>query len=296
MSSSTVSNTGYDQIVAFFRDREDAYEAVNDLRDAGFTNDEIGLAFQGGTEQSGTAATKGVAHTDRSTWQKIKDFFTGGEEDNATAYSNQQLGDSYRHYNISDDQWNYYRSGISQGGAIVTVRAAADRLAKARSILQENDADFRTTGFPRSEYAKADAEANQRVQLRGEMLRTYKDRVAKGEVRLRKEVVTENRSVDVPVTREEVVIERVSGTEAGPISGNVGDIGEGQEVRIPVSEERVRVEKEPVVTGEVRVGKRSVQDTQRVNDTVRHEEVRVEKEGDVNVDEGAATRRKKPAA
>jgi stress response protein YsnF len=45
------------------------------------------------------------------------------------------------------------------------------------------------------------------------------------------------------------------------------------------------VEKKPVVTGEVRVGKREVQETQNVSDEVRHEEVKVDKEGDVKVRE-----------
>src|SRR3954467_15978747 len=296
MSSSTVTNTGTN-LVAFFRDREDAYQAIDELRNQGFRNDEIGLAFQGGP--NAVATTSGGAHTEKSTWQSIKDFFTGGDEDNDTAYSNDNIDDnSYRHFNFSDEQWKYYRSGINQGGAIITVNASADRLSKAREILKEYDADFRTQGFDSSEYADYEnqgTEADQRLQLRGEMLRTYKERVGKGEVRLRKEVVSENQTVDVPVTREEVVIERVGAGEAGSISGNVGDIGEGQEIRIPVSEERVRVEKQPVVTGEVRVGKRAVQDTQRVNETVRREEARVEKEGDVNVDE-SGSRRKKPAA
>lgn len=187
----------------------------------------------------------------------------------------------------------------------MTVRADPERLAGARQVIEDNDGDLRTSGFDRSQFASSVSgrgsgagisNEEQRLQLRGEMLRTYKERVGTGEVRLRKEVVSENRSVDVPVTREEVVIERVGASDAGPVSGNIGDIGEGQEVRIPVSEERVRVEKEPVVTGEVRVGKRAVQDTKRVDDTVRHEEVRVEKEGDVNVDEGTTPKRKKPAA
>jgi uncharacterized protein (TIGR02271 family) len=297
MSSSTVTNTGTN-LVAFFRDREDAYQAIDELRNQGFRNDEIGLAFQGGPSEA-AGKSSGSAHTEKSTWQSIKDFFTGGDEDNDTAYSNDNIGDdSYRHFNFSDEQWKYYRSGIGQGGAIITVNASADRLTKAREILKEYDADFRTTGFDRSEYANYQnqgTETDQRLQLRGEMLRTYKERVGKGEVRLRKEVVSENRSIDVPVTREEVVIERVGAGEVGSASGNIGEIGEGDEIRIPVSEERVRVEKQPVVTGEVRVGKRAVQDTQRVNETVRREEARVEKEGDVNVDE-SGSRRKKPAA
>jgi len=294
MSSSTVTNTGTNQLVAFFRDREDAYQAIDELRKQGFRNSEIGLAFHG--DSSDSTGTTSSAHSDKSTWQKIKDFFTGGDEDDDTAYTSDEMSDdSYRHFNFSDEQWKYYRSGIGQGGALITVNAPTDRLSKAREILKEYDADFRTSGFDRSEYADSGTQADQRLQLRGEMLRTYKERVGRGEVRLRKEVVSDNRTVDVPVTREEVVIERVSAGDAGRVSGNVGEIGEGQEIRIPVSEERVRVEKEPVVTGEVRVGKRAVQDTQRVNETVRREEARVEKEGDVNVDE-SGTRRKKPAA
>jgi len=239
----------------------------------------------------------------KSTWQKIKDFFTGSDEedDNDMAYSSGDMDDSYRHFNFSDDQWQYYRSGIGQGGAVVTVRGSADRLQEARTILGRYNADFRNSGFDRSEFAStgtAENAENQRLQLRGEMLRTYKERIGTGEVRLRKEVVSENRNLNVPVSREEVVIERVGADQAGTTSGNIGDIGEGQEIRIPVSEERVRVEKQPVVTGEVRVGKRAVQDTQNVNETVRREEVRVEREGDVNVaDDVASTpRRKKPAA
>ena len=63
--------------------------------------------------------------------------------------------------------------------------------------------------------------------------------------------------------------------------------------------------KEPVVTGEVRVQKRAVQDNQQVSDTVRHEEVRVEKQGSVDVNDKMTdkttadkikTGRKKPAA
>jgi len=44
-----------------------------------------------------------------------------------------------------------------------------------------------------------------------------------------------------------------------------------------------RVEKQPGVNEEVRVGKRAVQNTQRVSDNVRHEELRVDKGGDVDV-------------
>ncbi|MBV8384760.1 MAG: DUF2382 domain-containing protein, partial [Planctomycetaceae bacterium] len=45
------------------------------------------------------------------------------------------------------------------------------------------------------------------------------------------------------------------------------------------------VEKKPVIKEEVTVGKRVVQDAERVGGEVRKEEVRVEREGDVDVRE-----------
>ena len=58
---------------------------------------------------------------------------------------------------------------------------------------------------------------------------------------------------------------------------------EGETIRVPVREEQVRVEKQPVVTGEVMVGKERVQDTEQYSDTVRREEPRIEREGDVDI-------------
>ena len=83
----------------------------------------------------------------------------------------------------------------------------------------------------------------------------------------------------MPVTREEVVIER------HPASGRpaAGSIKEGEEIRVPLTEEEVRVEKRPVVKEEISVGKRKVQETETVRDTVRREEARIEEKGAARV-------------
>ena len=106
-----------------------------------------------------------------------------------------------------------------------------------------------------------------------------------GEVRVRKEVVTEHRTLEVVVQREEIVIERHAPNGAPVLDF---DIGPGEEIRIPVREEQIFVEKRPVVKEEVTVGKRVVQDTERVGGEVRKEEVRVEREGDVDIRETAS--------
>ena len=124
-------------------------------------------------------------------------------------------------------------------------------------------------------------ETDRTMQLREEELTARKTSVEKGSVHLGKEVVEEQRTMDVPVTREEVYVERhpVDRRPAGePISGT-----ETETIRVPVTEERVEVEKQPVVYEEVGVGKRVTQETRQVSDTVRREELRTDKEGDVEV-------------
>ena len=116
------------------------------------------------------------------------------------------------------------------------------------------------------------------IQLREEELSVHKQPVKTGEVRVHKEVVTEHKTLEVPVTREEIVVER------RPVSGKAAS-GEvrAEEVRIPVMEEQVHLEKQAVVKEEVSIGKRKVQETEHVEGSVRKEKLRVEKEGKVDV-------------
>jgi uncharacterized protein (TIGR02271 family) len=325
-----VSDRVNNRVIAFFPQRAKAYEAIGELRLAGFTHNEIGFvslddSSDSSSEQSGissgnssvsggtsSAATSESGSRDRSFWQEVKDFFSGDSHDNddreASNYYSSDADDfsSYSSdLNLSSDRSNYYSSGINRGGALVTV--TGPRSQEARVILERHGGDLRESGFENvqsdvrndlqsSRLTGSDNAANaeqRRIQLRGELLQVQKERVQRGEVRLRKEVVTENQTLEVPVTREELVIER-TGASGTPATGR---IGEDEEIRVPLSEERVHVDKKPVVNEEVRVSKRQVQNTQRVSDDVSHEELRVENEGDVAVDDSTSrTNRKKPAA
>jgi uncharacterized protein (TIGR02271 family) len=130
------------------------------------------------------------------------------------------------------------------------------------------------TGYVDRRPADAANSAGERVQLFGEVLRVHKERISRGEVRVRKDVITENQTIEVPVTREELVLERVAVSPNTPASS--ANIGRAQEIRVPLSEDSVRVEKQPVVREEVIVGKREVSDVARVGGEVRHEELRVD--------------------
>jgi uncharacterized protein (TIGR02271 family) len=206
------------------------------------------------------------------------------------------LRDSFesRPYVKKGETYEKYREAYRYGGAAVprydgrTFDEVEDELKRGWGTAKEHSG--MTWGHARE--AVRDA-YDRTIQLREERLKVAKTPVQTGEVRVRKEVHTETRHIDVPVEREEVVIDRrpASGRVAGEGIA-AGDIGEGQEVRIPVREEQVNVSKEAVVTEEVSVGKRVVRDTERVSGDVRKEEVKVEQKGDVDVrtrDSGGST-------
>jgi uncharacterized protein (TIGR02271 family) len=195
---------------------------------------------------------------------------------------------------IPEEDARHFDEGFQAGGTLVTVNAG-NRAEEAREYLYESGADLGSTGrgtrtdtmSTSAAPASRPAGGSPTVELREEELRVEKDRVQAGEVRLRKEVTTEERTVEVPVTREEVVIERrpaAQGREAG------GSIGEGEEIRIPLMEEEVRVEKTPVVREEISLKKQQVQDTEQVSETLRREEARIEQTGDTNLRTGESWR------
>lgn len=118
-----------------------------------------------------------------------------------------------------------------------------------------------------------------RLTLRKEELDINKIKAQKGEVELSKEIIEEQKTVDVPVTHEEVVIERRS------LNNEASDepISDEETIRIPVSEEQVTVDKHTVVTGEVSAHKREVQETRRVDENLKREEARINTNGDANI-------------
>jgi uncharacterized protein (TIGR02271 family) len=201
---------------------------------------------------------------------------------------------------VSRAEADYYAQELNAGRTIVSVRPDGKE-QEVHNLLHQYggyDYDHQTqetqtaAGFTRNDAASSVQTANvndavqddfhqlRSLKLRAERLNVTKERVQTGEVGLHKEIVTEQKTIDVPVTHEEVFLERRAVT--GNSAPDTTPIGEG-EIRVPLSEERVNVHKDTVETGEVSVGKRTVQETQRVSDTVKREEARVEQQGDAPI-------------
>lgn len=283
-------------IVGIFQDRAQAEEAVHELLQAGFAHHQVHFA-------SREPSTGGIL-------EKIKNLFTGQDTSAGGLYND------LINMGAPAEDARYYQNEFNAGRSIVVVQTPNRRMQDVTSMLMRHGgygagqrSAQQATGYgtpgtpgvpgvsgvpgtpdvPGAPAAPSTPETSgsmagpipeevQRVKLREEELRVRKQTVETGEARLRKEVVVEEKSIDVPVMHEEVYIERLPG------SGQPSDqpIGEGTTYRIPVYEEQVTVEKVPVEREEVVFGKRPVQETQRVKEAVQREEARVEHKGDVS--------------
>jgi uncharacterized protein (TIGR02271 family) len=182
--------------------------------------------------------------------------------------SGRGISNSLENLGLSEQEATFYNREFEAGRTVVMVNATP-RQQEAYTILRRNGGyDFNTRTAQPGDSAGTSTEGEQRLKLREEELRVQKQPVETGEVQLRKDVVTEQKSMDVPVTHEEVYIERRPG------SGQRAEqpIGEGETIRVPVHEEQVTVEKQPVVREEVALGKHQVEENQQVSDTVRRHE------------------------
>jgi len=118
-----------------------------------------------------------------------------------------------------------------------------------------------------------------------ERLRVGTETHETGRVRLRKRVVTEHQQVDVPVSREEVRVEREPITDANRDAAYSGPEIAEDEHEITLHEERPVVATETVPVERVRLGTETTRDTEHVGRDVRHEEI--------DVDEGGKERRRR---
>ncbi|HET9182568.1 MAG TPA: YsnF/AvaK domain-containing protein [Candidatus Angelobacter sp.] len=261
-------------VIGLFRDDSSAEAAIQRLREAGFTAREIGMASAG--------RRQGAEHA--GFWSKVAGMF--GKEDHPTTAAD--LEDSLRQCGLTAEKARYFNESLADGDVLLSIRTgSAEKDKAAREILKTAGADLgmgtagaRAPATSRSEtrIPVQKAQGERRIELVGEMLRIHKDRVQTGEVNMHKEVITENQHIEVPVKREELVVERTPVENAD----TTAQVGSGdKEIRVPLTEERVRVEKKPVVTEEVKVGKREVEEVKDVSDTVRHEELRTEQKGEV---------------
>ncbi len=184
--------------------------------------------------------------------------------------------DIFKHYDLENAQdVTTYRDERDERSGVAGAGVAGAGVAGAGAHAKEE-----TAATDRVDTDRATATGNGVSNNEGEVIRSEerldvnKERVATGEARLRKYVVTDTETVEVPVEREEVRVERtpISEDDAANYTGTIGDNG-AEEASVTLHEERVNVEKKTVPVEKVNLSKETIKDTETHTEDLRKEQI-----------------------
>jgi uncharacterized protein (TIGR02271 family) len=126
---------------------------------------------------------------------------------------------------------------------------------------------------------EATAEDELRIPVMEEELTATVREQEAGAVRIQKRVVEEDRVLEVPVTDEQIRVERRIVDR--PVGANETQAFEEIVIDVPLTKEQVELQKQARVAEEIVVSKEAVERTEQVTDTVRREEVYVDEDATV---------------
>ena len=164
------------------------------------------------------------------------------------------------HLSEAEEQelWRHY--GLEYGDSYATAETTGDSSAGREAV-------GRDTSGPTTDEAMTRSEEELRVGTRAR---------ERGRARLRKYVVTEEQQVTVPVSREEVRVEREPITDANLDAATSGPAISEEEHEVTLREEEVVVDKRAVPKERVRLDTETVTDQRQVSEEVRKEQIEVE--------------------
>jgi len=188
-----------------------------------------------------------------------------------TAISETDEEELYRHYGKSTDR------PAQHSGQPDADQQTGDR----RDRAGEPGIEGRDTSGPTTDEAMTRSE---------EQLRVGTEQREAGTARLRKHIVTENVSTTVPVSHDEVTLEREPITDADRGDAMAGDDLTEETHEVTLTEQRAVAEKDVVPVERVRLGTETVTEHQQVEETVRKEVIDTEGTDGVDTDRAATER------
>ncbi|MDR7330358.1 PRC and DUF2382 domain-containing protein [Corynebacterium guangdongense] len=235
------------------------------LRGHSLENDHLTLAFPKDRIKD-APNLDADAHLSREDQDRLYNHYGLSNTENRTTYHPDYTDDRRRAgFGGTDPE----REGWRNQDVATDVNPGRDRdLDRDRDLTGDRDWDRdRTHGV--------DVDADDNAIVRSEeRLHVDKERVNTGEARLRKYVVHDTETVEVPVEREEVRVERTP-IDRDAAEGRVGELGE-DEASVTLHEDRVTVTKESVPVEKVGLEKTTVRDTETVTEDVAKERVDVD--------------------
>jgi uncharacterized protein (TIGR02271 family) len=206
----------------------------------------------------------------------IKEGPTFGDDREITSEFEQRVLSYYRaeieHVSSAKREADLPHYPDASGAERVDLRPR-ERLTETREHPRQDRLSVPRSDTDRKSGEELGSEDELRVQRVEEELRAGTRKREAGGVRVRKQVRTDRERVVVPKKRQEVRVERVPVEEGAAVSEP--ETGE-DEIRIPVIEEEIVIEKRPVVKEEIRLRKEVVEEEEVVEEDVRKEEVDID--------------------
>ncbi len=275
-------------VIGLFPRPSDARRALTVLREHHFSADQAAAAFRDPAPARVETERASVPVSGSGNWfgqlrqiyhgdDRIENTQSGG----ATQAGPTEFDSMLSQLDLSSQDALVLNKDLDRGAAIITVTAGS-RNPEARALLEQHGArivhsheskgrgltapgpEAVVTSTPFTSPREADPG---HIQLFGEVLRVRKEKVNSGEVHVRKESVTHMETVQVPVTREQLVVER---------SDENGRTVPENSIRVPLSEERVHIDKDTLLREEYKVGKREVTQNESISDRVRRERLLID--------------------
>jgi len=195
--------------------------------------------------------------------------------------SQQEESDLYRHYGMDYSEARS-DSGLPEGGA--TGDTDRDRGPEMGDANRDREYRGDETGRGVVGDDTSGPETDNAMTRSEEELSVGKRERETGRVRLRKHIVTQNVTESVPVSREEVRVEREPITDANRGAATTGGDLTEEEHEVTLRAEEAVVQKDVVPKERVRVDKDVVTDQQEVSEELRSEQIEVEGDGVSDVD------------
>jgi uncharacterized protein (TIGR02271 family) len=154
--------------------------------------------------------------------------------------------------------------------------ACTEDEAKTSFARESPDQEESYAKYRRDDIPEPDREIETRVPVIEERLKVSKT-VSESEATIRKEPYSETKRVEVPVTHDELEIERRPVSSETSTATEDRPVTSAEDIRVPLKSEEVQVTKEPFVKEEVAIRKKPVTETKEVEEEVRGERVDVDK-------------------
>lgn len=288
----------------------DALSRIEDLRAEGVADRNITVLSQQPVDKNFFDGSEiNFRDSEGSAWDKFVSFFSADEPEEKVlndlglseseqveyknslhagevlVYVDEPTGDNDSSLNYGEKRDSDNTTTMGAAGGSVMKNDSSDELADDSVIYDNEDvSNNQRSGFnnePSLDARAADTNKSlteeEKIQLREERLNVDKENVQTGEVKVNKHVETDRQEFDVPVEREEVVVERHEVNDV-PSEGSFSNSNDVDEVRVPVNEERVNVTKDNVVNEEVVIKKEKHEDVEHVSEDVRREEINIEED------------------